>query len=293
MVKMKSNTKGKLILMCLGVLISLSFVFNSNIAYYPAKLSENSVNMSEKNSGEPNISTIGAFKIHWKANGTAVTNSQSLSDDPPYGVIKDGNGGAIIAWQDNIGGTWDIYAQKINSDGERLWGLNGTVICNATGGQYEPHICSDEGGGAIIAWRDDRAGINDIYAQHISSDGNTQWGESFWSGPSDRNGTVICNVFNEKVNLMGRPLICSDDSGGVIVAWYDSRGTGWSIYAQRVSERMISVGGGGLPAGDDDDDDDEDDEAIPFGNSYLIFGVIAVTALIIITKRKVNSKKLD
>ena len=45
-------------------------------------------------------------------------------------------------------------------------------------------------------------------------------------------------------------------------------------------------GPGGLVAGDDDDDDDDDDDAIPFGNYYLLFAVIAIASLTIIYKRK-------
>ena len=46
----------------------------------------------------------------------------------------------------------------------------------------------------------------------------------------------------------------------------------------------------GLPRPEDDDDDDEA-EAIPFGNYYLLFAVLAIAALIIIYKRKVILSK--
>ncbi len=41
----------------------------------------------------------------------------------------------------------------------------------------------------------------------------------------------------------------------------------------------------------DDDDDDEEAAAIPFGNSYLVFMVISIVALIIIIRRKTILEK--
>ncbi|MHA1377088.1 MAG: hypothetical protein ACTSRG_01785 [Candidatus Helarchaeota archaeon] len=50
------------------------------------------------------------------------------------------------------------------------WENNGTPICTRSGSQEHPRICSDESGGAIIAWTD-----GDIYAQRINSTGHIQW----------------------------------------------------------------------------------------------------------------------
>ena len=62
---MKTNTKTKLILVCLVALISFSFVFGSNVANYPVKLSEDPLNTSDLNGEEPSTSTNGGFKIYW------------------------------------------------------------------------------------------------------------------------------------------------------------------------------------------------------------------------------------
>ena len=228
---MKSNTKGKLILICLVAMLSLSFVFGSNVANYSAKLSENPVNASEKNVENPSTSSNGVFKRYWKANGREITDSQDIQTNI-YRIISDGQGGAIIAFQETNGGTSDIYAQKINSNGDRLWGVNGTLICNAPNHQYDLAICLDGSGGAIITWEDWRYGNPnlDIYAQRVSYDGTTHWGESWWSGPGDLNGTVICNATGGQWT----PQICAIEGGGAIIAWNDPR-TGSDIYAQKVS----------------------------------------------------------
>jgi hypothetical protein len=70
----------------------------------------------------------------------------------------------------------------------------------------------------------------DIYAQKIDSAGDTKWGESFWSGPGDRNGTVICNATLEQEY----PQICCDGAEGAIITWQDGRSDFGDIYAQKI-----------------------------------------------------------
>jgi hypothetical protein len=242
MEKMKSNTKAKLFLVCLGALFSLSFVISSNVANFSGTLSNYSVSSGLQNLENPYTSTNGADKILWSANGTKITDSQDIYDHN-YRIISDGQGGAIIAFQVKIGANKHIYAQKINSNGDRLWGVNGTIICNALINQNHIAICSDGSGGAIITWEDYRVNNNDIYAQHVDSDGTTYWGESWWSGPGDRNGTVICNATDDQYS----PQICEIEGGGAIIVWQDTRPASFSdIYAQKVSSDGTTYWGDGL-----------------------------------------------
>lgn len=110
--------------------------------------------------------------VQWMPNGVGVSttnNRQWLSN-----IISDGIGGAIITWQDERLGvsSFDIYAQRINSNGIIQWTTNGAQVSTASNNQASPFITSDENNGAIIAWSDYRSGTNfDIYAQKINSFG--------------------------------------------------------------------------------------------------------------------------
>lgn len=84
-----------------------------------------------------------------------------------------------------------------------IWLPNGTVICMGGNDQYNPQICSDGAGGAIITWQDNRSGNLDIYAQKINSTGNTIWTD---------HGVAICTAIYDQYN----PQICSDGGGGAI-----------------------------------------------------------------------------
>lgn len=103
------------------------------------------------------------------ANGIKISNAlKSLSPN----VISDGNGGAIIAWQDSIGLGWDITSQKINSAGTIQWAAGGVTVTNANDDQLYVSQVSDGNGGAIYAWEDHRNGSDyDIYAHHLYENG--------------------------------------------------------------------------------------------------------------------------
>ncbi len=164
-----------------------------------------------------------AASVAWAPNGTAICNL----GQPQGGVqlVSDGTGGAIITWEDRRSvGEYDIYAQRVDSAGNALWGTNGTVICNAIDDQILPQIVSDGAYGAIIIWEDYRNGTeSDIYAQWIDSIGTVQWGD---------NGTLICNATNDQTS----PQIVSDGANGAIITWEDFRnGISHHIYAQRVN----------------------------------------------------------
>ena len=142
-------------------------------------------------------------------------------------IVTDGLHGAIITWQDNRVTDNDIYAQKLDPNGNSQWGTNGTGISTVPGYQVKPQITTDEAGGAIIAWQDARYGDDDLFIQHIDTDGITQWATG---------GTSLCTDSPEQQT---RPSIVSDCDGGAIVAWDDYRdGTYSDIYAQRMKDGL-------------------------------------------------------
>jgi hypothetical protein len=157
----------------------------------------------------------------WTDYGIPVADGPATQDNPV--MVSDGEGGAIIAWEQPA--LSDVYAQRINGAGHRLWGEEGIVVCSAPNLQYMLDIASDGFGGAVLVWEDSRDDPihSDIYAQRISAEGEILW---------DSNGVGLCA---EPTNEF-YPLVIGDGTGGAIAAWEDSRdGRDWAkIYAQRV-----------------------------------------------------------
>lgn len=162
--------------------------------------------------------------VMWMSNGVAICTAAESQFDPT--IISDGNGGAIITWEDNRSGVKsDIYAQRVNATGTVMWTSSGVAVCTAAGNQYFPTLVSDGYGGAIITWYDERNGNTnpDIYAQRVNASGAAQW---------TADGVII----SAAANLQYYPTLVSDGLGGAIIAWQDLRnGSDYDIYAQRVN----------------------------------------------------------
>ena len=158
----------------------------------------------------------------WTANGVAVCTATGSQAWPT--ICPDGAGGAILAWQDYRGSSYDIYVQRVNAAGAPQWTANGVALCTAAESQQGPEICTDGAGGAIVAWRDYRSGTdNNVYVRRINSSGTPQW---------TANGVALCTATGDQ----SAQQIVSDGAGGAIVAWIDYRsGANYDIYAQRVN----------------------------------------------------------
>ncbi|HET9327016.1 MAG TPA: FlgD immunoglobulin-like domain containing protein [Candidatus Eisenbacteria bacterium] len=157
----------------------------------------------------------------WTANGVALGSGTGDQRDPR--IISDGAGGAIVTWYDSRSGNSDIYAQRVDANGNAQWTPNGVALCTAANEQTIPVLVSDGSGGAVVAWPDARGGANDIYAQRVAANGAVQW---------TLNGVALCTA----VGTQNNPAIASDGAGGAIVTWYDLRsGVAYDIYASRVT----------------------------------------------------------
>lgn len=138
-------------------------------------------------------------------------------------IITDEAGGAVIAWTDWRTGPLNIYAQRMNADGDTLWPANGIALCDIADNKNYAEMVPDGTGGAIIIWTDQRdpGTEHDIYAQRIDGNGTRMW---------SANGVAICDTLDEQ----RYPDIASDGAGGAIIVWQDQRGTYMNIYAQRI-----------------------------------------------------------
>jgi hypothetical protein len=156
--------------------------------------------------------------VMWGTNGVNVCGAPWDRYGPQ--IISDGVGGAIITWEDHRDDSGDIYAQRVDASGTKMW--PGVAICTATGQQSGPEITSDGVGGAIITWEDYRSGSADIYAQDVDLSGAAKW---------TGDGVVICAATDGQYY----PELVSDGAGGAIITWFDNRiGISNDIYAQRV-----------------------------------------------------------
>ncbi|HTK31777.1 MAG TPA: FlgD immunoglobulin-like domain containing protein [Candidatus Saccharimonadaceae bacterium] len=166
----------------------------------------------------------GTVDPAWPANGRALCTN--VADEQPPAIISDGAGGAIVAWPDQRGGTYDIYADHVQSNGalDPTWPPDGKVACAAANDQKNPTMMADGSGGSFIAWEDGRAGAfqRSVFMTHMLSYGNF---EAIWTV----NGIAITSGAFDHLN----PVLVGDGGTGMLVTWFDGRTVG-DVYAGHV-----------------------------------------------------------
>lgn len=156
-------------------------------------------------------------------------------------IVTDGEGGAIVAWEDDYGG--NVSAQRVDADGSPRWAggaPSGLVVAPGPCLQWLPEAVSDGAGGAVIAWIDARNGScalsldRDVFAQRLDP-----LGRPIWSAEGVPVATDHDNHGKRGIAL------APDGTGGAILAWY---GAGnyptYGIYAQHIDGNAQVLWGG-------------------------------------------------
>ncbi len=129
---------------------------------------------------------------------------------------SDYNGGAITIWTDYRNGSWDLYAQRVNSEGAVQWEQDGIPLASGIGdqGMANPWCytsISDGTGGIVAAWRDNREPqFRRIYCQKMDVDGSLVWTDEVGGLP-----------LNDHSSHQDDVQLTSDGSGGVFIVWKD------------------------------------------------------------------------
>jgi hypothetical protein len=101
----------------------------------------------------------------WAAGGLQVC--ATASERYYTALTPDGNGGVLVAWVDWRRGSSDLYAQRVNANGQWCWSSDGVALCTASSDLNGPCLTTDGGAGAIAVWYDDRNWNYDLFAQRI------------------------------------------------------------------------------------------------------------------------------
>ena len=127
----------------------------------------------------------------------------------PKVVVNADNGESYISWFskfDNL--NYDVYMQRLDADGNKLWAENGLLISNNTTDTWvtDYDLVIDNDGCAVLVTQDLRTGYSDVYAYRISPDGEFLWGDD---------GIALTN--NTDFNPSPRAIVTQD--GNIVFAW--------------------------------------------------------------------------
>jgi hypothetical protein len=166
----------------------------------------------------------------WSLNGLpvcAAAGNQSAVDIVSTTSIA----GLVLTWKDGRNGLTDIYAQKMDPNGNAVWSANGVPVSVSPFAQINPNICSDGNGGVIIAWQDSTINDWDVKSQRLDASGMGLW---TW------NGVVV----SDAVEIQSHPKNIPDGNGGCIYAWQDKRANQYDIYAHHLNKDGVFTDSG-------------------------------------------------
>jgi hypothetical protein len=186
------------------------------------------------------LSASSSALAQWRSDSvtnTLVCKAVNVQQNPK--VCSDGANGVIIVWEDyRYGDGWDLFAQRLDANGVKMWPDSGVRVVRASNLQINPQIVSDDSGGAYIIWEDSRSATlsYDIFGQRIKADGAPAF---------ELNGIMIGSATRDQ----RYPSLCRDGNGGAYAAWEDSRTTTTTsrpdIYMNRLTRSGVAWGSGG------------------------------------------------
>jgi hypothetical protein len=112
----------------------------------------------------------------WNTDGIQICDINSGQSNSQ--AIEDGYGGAIIVWVDDRNGNFDLYAQRIDSLGNRLWNSDGVIVFDNNSNQIQPQIVRTSDNYFYIVCIDERMGIPNLFVQKLDLQGIMLWGEN-------------------------------------------------------------------------------------------------------------------
>jgi hypothetical protein len=177
----------------------------------------------------------GSIASGWGPHGVPVCRASGVQD--AIGIVPDGAGGALFAWQDARNGAFEqVFAQHLAANGTVSpgWPVDGFPVCGLPSmpgpgrSEYpapmrQSSVASDGAGGLFVAFQLAFYDPGDIAVQHVLGDAPVAPG---WPP----NGLRV-SAANGTQTL---PVIAADGSGGAVVSWQDGRDGGNDVYAVRV-----------------------------------------------------------
>lgn len=96
------------------------------------------------------LGCVALAQVAWQPDGVPVCTAAGDQQNPV--IVPDLKGGGIVVWQDGRRGNLDLYAQRVDSLGNRLWANDGVAIAASGDNENEPRAVSDMRGGAIVVY---------------------------------------------------------------------------------------------------------------------------------------------
>ena len=165
--------------------------------------------------------------LSFPANGLVLSNNSSIHQLDPVLAYDAPTGDLYAFWREhNANQTMrGISGQRISSDGNRLWGVQGKIILPMQSGEKAGLSAALTGAQPVICFYESPQGSMNSFVKAIRLDenGNTVW-------PQEQ--VALSLVESDKMHFDASPFV----NNQLIITWADKRNDGGDIYAQNLLE---------------------------------------------------------
>ncbi len=146
------------------------------------------------------------LKAQWNPNTSVNIQTSGLSDDDQQSIPTT-DGKTWIAFYSNTSGNYNMMAQLLDANGNKLLGADGLLVSSQTSGSaiYVFNVCIDAANNLIIACQDQRTGTMQAVVYKISQTGAQLWNPT---------GVIL------GAGLSPYPAVLT--TGETVVAWNES-----------------------------------------------------------------------
>jgi len=160
-------------------------------------------------------------KLLWGNDGKLLTYQKGSQTNPQFAFV---DSSVVVSWTNEFEKLKDVFIQRFDITGTRMWGNNGKRIINIKGNQFGQRIVYDRKNGVVLAWidkREDNPNAN-LYIQKVDLKGKFVW---------DSSGVMISSSQNLQKSYLN---LVPDGEGGAIAVFKGSFGKRNDIFGQKI-----------------------------------------------------------
>lgn len=168
--------------------------------------------------------SFNAF-AQWSSNPAVnLTVCDTTGEQALAKIESTSDGGCYISWFDTRSGSYNVYLQKLDLLGNKLWAPNGLLISSNPQDTWitDYDLLVDDNDNAIIVFSDIRnSGNLNPFVYAVSPNGDFLWGA---------NGIDL----NSTADFQANPKLVKTDDGNIVVAWIIAA-TRYQVGLQKIS----------------------------------------------------------
>ena len=157
----------------------------------------------------------------WGDEGRLLAYHPGSQTNPQFAFV---DSSVVVSWTNEIDKIKDVFIQRFDVKGNRMWESNDKKIINIKGNQFGQRIVYDGKNGVILAWIDKREDSPDanLYIQKVDLNGNFVW---------DSSAVMISSSNNMEKSYLN---LIPDENGGAIAVFKGTSNKKNNIYGQKI-----------------------------------------------------------